>query len=106
MTRELEGKIYPCERIGNEFFFGEVTDDGVFVDFDGILNTYNGLFSKYIKKCNVCKLKDYCSVCIVSDIKGYEYCSQLKSKDIDEIISYFQDNPDRLTQTMTKISVK
>lgn len=92
----VNGGIFPCERIGNEFYFGRVADGRVEIDYDRILSQYNGMLAIYKNLCKGCKSKDFCSVCVVSDIKGYESCSHARPRDISEILSYFEKSPETL----------
>lgn len=101
----VNGCLFPCERIGNEHDFGKIHDDKVEINFKEIIKTYNKLFSKYAKFCKGCKAKDFCSVCVVSDINGYELCSRTKPRNIKEIISFFETNPNILRKTIKTISI-
>lgn len=101
----VNGSLFPCERIGNEFYFGKIHDGQVEINFEGILNIYNQLFTKYANICSKCKAKDFCSVCIVSDIKGYEVCSQTKPRNIKDFISFFETNPNILRNIIKTISI-
>ena len=101
----VNGSLFPYERIGNEFYFGKIHDGQVEINFEGILNIYNQLFTKYANICSKCKAKDFCSVCIVSDIKGYEVCSQTKPRNIKDFISFFETNPNILRNIIKTISI-
>ena len=70
----VTGKIYPCERIGNEIEFGFVNINDVKIYFEKIVEKYNDLYSKYIKSCATCTRFNTCPVCIVSDINAYNIC--------------------------------
>lgn len=99
------GSLFPCERIGSEFDFGKIHDGKVVINFEWILNMYNRLFIKYAEICGKCKAKDFCSVCIVSDINGYEVCRRSKPRNIKEFISFFETNPDILRNIIKIISI-
>lgn len=101
----VNGGIFPCERIGNEFDFGRIYDGKVEINFDRIISHYNQLFERYANICNVCKAKDFCSVCIVSDINGYETCNQIKPRNIAEYISFFETNPTILRNLIKTVSI-
>lgn len=104
----VKGKLYPCERIGNQFDFGSITSDSVLFDYKKILTTYNGLYKKYVRFCTRCKNKDFCSVCIASDIDGYEVCKlryNIENNKISEMVSYFEQNPDVIEDTFKNITV-
>lgn len=101
----VDGSLFPCERIGNEFDFGKIRKDKVEINFKNILEIYNKLFSKYEKSCNNCKAKDFCSVCVVSDINGFEFCSKIKPRNIKEYISFFEVNPNILDDIIKNMSI-
>lgn len=101
----VDGRLFPCERIGNEFDFGKIHDGNVEINFEGILCRYNQLFTKYINICKKCKAKDFCSVCVVSDINGYEVCSKTRPRNIKEFISFFEMNPNILQDIIKTVSI-
>jgi len=80
----VEGKLYPCERIGNEIDFGRVTKDGVFIAYDNIVSVYNAIYDKYSRKCRKCKASDSCPVCAVSDLDFDRFCGRYDSAWEDE----------------------
>ena len=63
------------------------------------------MLKKYIPLCSKCKTRDYCSVCIASNLNGVRECQQLKPRDINEIISYFSDNPEDMRTLMKSLIV-
>jgi uncharacterized protein len=40
----VNGKILPCERISHKYALGEVTDEGVHLDFTEIAERYNNYY--------------------------------------------------------------
>lgn len=101
----VSGKIYPCERIGNEQTFGCITDNGIDIHYDNIITSYNNTFAKYIPLCKDCKIRDFCSVCMVSDVNGVKSCMHNHPRDIKEIISFFSNNPEKLRNLMKNLIV-
>lgn len=104
----VTGKIYPCERIGNEYDFGEISNGNVNIPYSDIADTYNALFEKYLQYCKRCKMKDFCSVCVVSDIDGYNVCNQNvdhKSSQMKDVLSFFEDNPYLLDNSLKNITI-
>ncbi|MDE6227723.1 MAG: radical SAM peptide maturase [Muribaculaceae bacterium] len=101
----VTGKIYPCERIGNEIEFGDISDNGVNIDYEGILSFYNRILKNYIPLCRKCKAHDYCSVCVASDLKGDSECKKIEPRNIKEIINYFYENPIQLRTIMESLIV-
>ena len=77
----------------------------LYINYDNIIERYNQLFLKYITACKTCKAKDFCSVCVVSDINGYEVCNRAKPRNIEEIISFFEANPEEIREIIKNISI-
>lgn len=101
----VNGNLFPCERIGNQFDFGKIRDGKVEINLEGIISRYNQLFKKYANICNKCKATDFCSVCVVSDVDGYEVCKQTKPRNIKEFISFFENDPNILRNIIKTISI-
>lgn len=90
----VNGKLYPCERIGNEIQFGHISNEGkIIINYDQIVSSYNSLLQKYITLCGNCKIRESCSICVVSDPQGLNNCQNIRNDEITEIISYFENNP-------------
>ena len=94
----VTGKIYPCERIGNEINFGSVNKKGVNINYSRITKIYNSLMDRYEPNCKICSRIKNCPVCIVSDIEGYKFCHDRYSKKYKEVflkslISYYEKFP-------------
>ena len=60
----VNGKILPCERISHKYALGEVTDEGVHLDFTEIAERYNKYYQKFIQMCNSCSIRKSCIQCI------------------------------------------
>lgn len=75
----VTGKLYPCERIGNEIDFGKVTVGGVLVNYDNIVSVYNSLYEKHARKCRSCKALGSCPLCAVSDLNSDMFCGRYDS---------------------------
>jgi uncharacterized protein len=60
----VNGKILPCERIGQQFYLGNLTNNGVELDFDAIAQKYNQYYAKMEKQCTSCYNKQACIQCI------------------------------------------
>ncbi len=107
----VNNKIYPCERIGNEFDFGNISRGKVNIHLSKIIEQYNDLFNRYIRLCRRCEQqKGFCSVCIASDIHGYKICeanignSKLK-RDLSLYVSCFDEDPQVFDNALTKMSI-
>ena len=42
----VNGNIFPCERIGNEFDFGRISDGKVEIDIDCVVSQYNQILKR------------------------------------------------------------
>lgn len=60
----VNGKLLPCERIGQQHTLGMVTDDEVLIDFEEIATRYNKYYSKIIEQCMLCANQHACMQCI------------------------------------------
>lgn len=102
------GKLFPCERIGNEFDFGTVSNGLVTIKFSAIVEAYNRLYDKYLDLCSACMIKKFCSVCIVSDLEGYKFCSEkneVRSERVRKMVSFFEENAELYHEIMNVITI-
>jgi uncharacterized protein len=60
----VNGKILPCERIGQQFALGSETESGVKLDLQSIANKYNAYYAKIDKQCAKCHNAQACIQCI------------------------------------------
>jgi len=72
----VNGKILPCERIGQEFSIGSITNNGIDLNLKEIANTYSHFFSKIKKQCTLCYHLESCLQCIfqIKDFKTRCVC--------------------------------
>lgn len=60
----VNGKILPCERIGQQFALGKITENGVELDMEAIAKKYNAYYAKLDKYCKKCYAANTCKQCI------------------------------------------
>lgn len=60
----VNGKILPCERIGQNEQVGIVTNDGFFLDNKKVAKLYNKKFDKISKLCELCHRNLSCDQCL------------------------------------------
>jgi len=60
----VNGKIMPCERIGQQFALGKVGENGVELDIEMIADKYNAYYEKIDRLCSKCYTADSCIQCI------------------------------------------
>jgi len=54
----VNGKILPCERVGQKYVLGCVDENGVKIDVEKIATMYNQYFDKLSRQCNSCHNAD------------------------------------------------
>lgn len=59
----VNGKILPCERIGQQYALGEITESSINLDPQQIADKYNKYFDKF-KQCNNCYHAGMCVQCM------------------------------------------
>lgn len=62
----VNNKILPCERIGQQFELGVVTDNGVQIDCDLIAQKYNIFYDSLKEQCQNCLFLKNCTQCMFS----------------------------------------
>ncbi|MCL2651545.1 MAG: radical SAM peptide maturase [Candidatus Azobacteroides sp.] len=60
----VNGKIMPCERIGQQFPLGKVSEKGVELDLEAIAAKYNAYYAKIDQLCSNCYSANSCIQCI------------------------------------------
>lgn len=60
----VNGRLMPCERISQEYSFGNVKDGKVNIDYQEITDKYNAYYNKLGKLCGTCYKNKLCSKCI------------------------------------------
>lgn len=89
----VNNKILPCERIGQQYFLGYVTDENVFIDSQYISDIYNKFYDSLKRQCNDCYLINSCSQCMFNiDALGTNKCICDKKCDQDKFNKYLYDN--------------
>lgn len=60
----VNGKILPCERIGQQYSLGSISQGRVKLNFHNIVHRYNIWYEKIKKQCLRCLNSDQCTECI------------------------------------------
>lgn len=60
----VNGKVLPCERIGQEHALGKVSEKGVELDPEFVANEHNSLLDKLRNQCQVCYRASHCIQCV------------------------------------------
>lgn len=110
----VNGKILPCERIGQQFALGYIGDKKIEIDFDAIAAKYNHYYSKLFNRCAKCHQKSFCSKCMfnLSDIeKENTSCNAFMNK--EDFINYkkfqydfLRQNPEYYSRLIKEVTSK
>lgn len=110
----VNGKVLPCERIGQQYSIGFIDENGVDIDFESIAKKYNEYYSKIESQCKACKNYKNCIQCIFnlnginSDkwvCKGFMDYKQYEQY-IQSQLSFFTRHPDAYSEIMNKVIYK
>lgn len=99
----VNGKVLPCEKIGQENPLGHIDENGVNIDFEGISSFYNKMYVPLLKLCKQCYHHDNCAQCIFNiydkSKSGKLHCPTFVNRAtmknyLSQNISYIEENPD------------
>ena len=107
----VNGKILPCERIGQQFALGKVTASmGVELDLEAIADTYNAYFAKLENQCSKCYKAESCIQCIfnLNQLDGSPVCYGFTNKQAFENykanqISFLRQHPEEYYRIMEDV---
>lgn len=94
----VNGKIFPCEKIGQNYPVGYVDDSKVILDFEKIASFYDNMYKPLLKLCKQCYHQRNCSQCVFNI---YDKCKSGKLKcptfvNKSSMINYLRMNLDYL----------
>lgn len=107
----VNGKILPCERIGQNYPLGFVDNDKVEIDFNYIASLYDKMYTPLTKLCNLCFFQSNCSQCVfnIFDKKmgNKLYCPTFANKRVmadylRENMSYLETHPNVYEEVIQK----
>lgn len=106
----VNNKILPCEKIGQQFYLGRVTDNGVEIDCEEVASKYNTYYKSLKTQCEKCYHKMNCQKCMY-DIPGFDKnpkCDDFVdeeafSKELDKYMNILRENPHLYRRFMTEI---
>jgi uncharacterized protein len=61
----VNGKILPCEKIGQTRPLGHIENNNVFIDYEYISNIYSDMYSKIVNSCRKCLMWNNCGQCML-----------------------------------------
>jgi uncharacterized protein len=96
----VDGKIFPCEKIGDQYLLGTYDKEGLNLNFDEIASKYNYYFDNIIRNCKTCYMSSKCSRCMFKDevVIGNPNCFRgVKKnqfvKNLLKYVNYIEKNP-------------
>lgn len=99
----INGKVLPCEKIGQEIPLGCVDEEKMNIDFESISKIYDEMYKPLAKMCKQCYTQDNCGQCVFqiyskSKLLGKLYCPTFVNKRrMQEILSsnmsYVENEP-------------
>ncbi len=109
----VNGKLLPCERIGQQFALGTVDEAGVHLDLKAVAEKYNNYFAKIDTRCLSCSFRKACGQCIfnLNDLDGTPVCNGYATPDDLERYKEAQNdfirrNPEDYYKIMEEIIVE
>lgn len=109
----VNGKIMPCERIGQQFALGQVTAEaGVELDVEMIADKYNVYFAKLENQCSKCYRSESCIQCIfnLQDLEGTPVCHGFMNEQEFEVyksgqMDFLRKHPEEYYRIMENVVV-
>ena len=109
----VNGKILPCERIGQHFAIGRVDEKGVDLDFEAISERYNSYFSKLETQCSSCFNRYSCIQCIfnLKNLEGSPIClGRMSKEDFENYkankMAFIASHPEEYYRLMEEVFVE
>ena len=109
----VNGKILPCERIGQQYAYGSVSESDVRLDFQAIADIYNGYLAKIDKQCEKCCNFQACVQCIFNlrDLDGNPVCHGFMNEQIfarykARQMDFLRKHPDVYHRIMEEVIVE
>ena len=110
----VKGRILPCERINHEFALGQVTDEGVELDFEAIAKQHNDYVFRYAKQCEKCGNRTACMQCVyqIDDIhdpntRCHGFCTEAqKEKRNEQCLRYLSEHPELYRRLLNEVVIR
>jgi len=103
----VNGKILPCERIGQQHYMGVITDDEILLDVEHITHKYNAYLNKMQKQCSTCKNQPGCTQCLynLENLENHPVChgymnDKLHKQVHNAQMHFLHDHPDAYRKIM------
>lgn len=109
----VNGKILPCERIGQQFALGHISELGVNIDYEAIAQKYNSYFAKLDKQCSNCYNKNGCIQCVfnLNDLDVNPQCHGFMNQQQflayrNSQMDFLRRNPEDYYRIMEKVIIE
>lgn len=107
----VNGKVMPCEKIGQHFFLGKITEQDVSINFQRIADLYNSFYAKLATQCASCYNTKACIQCMfnLSSIESEKViCHGFMNKQDFEVykksqMDFFKKNPEAYEKIMKEV---
>ena len=108
----VNGKILPCERIGQECAIARLSDGKLYLDCSAVAKYYSSLYKKIIKSCVHCNLKKSCGQCLflLKEKNGQLICPGIETdaklrENFSAFLTYAENNPGDYERLLSSIIV-
>lgn len=110
----VKGRILQCEKINHEFSLGQVTDEGVELDFETIAKQHNDYVFRYAKQCEKCGNRTACMQCVyqIDDIhdpntRCHGFCTEIqKEKQNEQCLRYLSKHPELYKRLLNEVVIR
>lgn len=108
----VNGKILPCEKIGQEHVIARLVDGKLELDCEAVANYYSSLYEKVVKSCKHCYLKKACGQCmfLLKEKEGHLVCPGIQSREklmqhFSDFVTYAEKHPQDYDDLMSNITI-
>jgi uncharacterized protein len=110
----VNGKILPCERISHKYALGSVSDQEVILDFQSIVDKYNGYYAKLDNQCSICHNAKTCIQCVfnLNDLAEtkpvcFGFMNKQKFQDyVETQMDFLREHPEDYYRIMEEVIVE
>lgn len=110
----VKGRILQCEKINHEFSVGQVTDEGVELNFEAIAKQHNDYVFRYAKQCEKCGNRTACMQCVyqIDDIhdnntRCHGFCTETqKEKQNEQSLRYLSQHPELYKRLLNEVVIR
>ncbi len=109
----VNGKLLPCERVGQRYGLGVVTDEQVELDIESICKQYNQWFGIMKTQCKHCYNKRVCRQCLFSlqNLSTRPFCLGFVDREafqaqLEEMVDFWETTPGMYEKIMKNVLIK